>query len=202
MTNSFNQVKFKPAFCDSLSSPPAPLPFSPVYQGSVLHYVCVLSCAAKFHCQRKSSLTRLQQTRYDSVQGRPNRAPIQLPATGSLLLAQSPLTVRLWKARKEGRTLKEHFSCTCLSNVGCELLLPRLSARTQEGQCPQGEPRGSSPIWSVKFHEVCNDYCSSPMEGLLPGDSQVLLKSRWGKHMFAFLPRVRWDRKAAGWLSW
>lgn len=64
--------------------------------------VCVLSCAVKFLCQRKSSMTRLQQTCYDSVQGRPNRAPIQLPATGSLLLTQSLLTVRPLRARKEG----------------------------------------------------------------------------------------------------
>lgn len=54
----------------------------------------VLSCAGEFLCHRKSSMARLHQPHHDSVPGRTNRAPIQLPATGSLLPAQKPLMVR------------------------------------------------------------------------------------------------------------
>lgn len=126
-----------------------PLPFSLEQQrsglqgctgSSVCMCVCVLSCAVKFLCQRKSSLTRLQQTRYDSVQGRPNRAPIQLPATGSLLLRQSPLTARPLRARKEGSSppwkSTSHVPVWGTSDVSfCyhEFLVNR-----QAGQCPHG----------------------------------------------------------------
>ena len=67
---------------------------------------------------------------------------------------------------QEGReltTLKEHFPCTCLSYVGCELLLPQVfssqTSRAMSSQ-PAEESRGRSPICSVVFHGVCNGYCS------------------------------------------
>ncbi|CAB1431942.1 unnamed protein product [Pleuronectes platessa] len=53
-----------------------------------------------------------EQTRYDSVQGRPNRAAIQPPATGSLVLAQSPPPHSPSSQGQEGRelaALKENF---------------------------------------------------------------------------------------------
>lgn len=118
----------------------------------VCDWVCALSCAVKFHCQRKSSLTRLQQTRYDSVQWRPNRAAIQLPATGSLLLTQSPLTARPPRARKEGSSAPwkstSHVPVSAASDV-C-LLLPPVWVHRQEVQCPlwpAEQRRGRSPIW-------------------------------------------------------
>lgn len=107
-----------------------PLSFSRGCHGSSsVHTRADVHCRAlpaKFLCQRKSALTHLWQTRSDSVHSRPNRAPIQLRATGSPFLTQSHLTVHPLTQAQEGwrlSSLKEHFPSTCLSQPGCELLL-------------------------------------------------------------------------------
>lgn len=83
-----------------------PLSFSRGCHGSSsVHTGADVHCRvlpAKFLCQRKSSLTHLWQTRYDSVHSRPNRAPIQLHATGSPFLTQSHLTVHPLTQAQEG----------------------------------------------------------------------------------------------------
>lgn len=83
--------------------------------GALVALVPVSLCV-KFLCQRKSSLTRLQQTRYDRVQGRANRAPIEQ-------LQQDPIcSHRALTSSQEGRK-EGALPITCLSR--------------QEGQCPR-----------------------------------------------------------------
>lgn len=126
---------------------------------SVPHPVCVcacmcvrvLSCAVKFLCQIKSSLTRLQQTPCDSVQGRPNRAPIQPPATGSLLSTESFLTVL---PLREGRkTAAQHLDgalpmyLSDMSLCYCEFILQTSRATS--------EYPGGAPVWGITSPGLC-----------------------------------------------
>lgn len=105
---------------------------------------------------------------------------------------------------QEGReltTLKEHFPCTCLSIAGCELLLPQVLVYRQGELCSVEEPRGRSSIWSVKFHGVCNDYCSSLCKwfsNCCPGTAKGFLDAC----LFIFLPTVKWEEEEADGYFW
>lgn len=146
--------------------PSIQLQVSPGQQNSlsVCHIQCVCVCAVKFLCQIKSSLTRLQQTRCDSVQGRPNRAPIQLPATGSFLSTLQRASSQFFLSGTRGKTA-QHLDGTLpmyLSNIS--LCYREFKLQTSGAM---SEHPGRAPVWGIILPGLCSFLCNSLWDNFL-----------------------------------
>lgn len=111
--------------------------------GALVALVPVSLCV-KFLCQRKSSLTRLQQTRYDRVQGRANRAPIEQ-------LQQDPIIL---SGRKEGRSTSHY--------------LPEQTRRTMS---PQEDPQSAVSSFRLS-NDYCSRWKRFPTSGSGTGEAK------------------------------